>query len=104
MENEMESKAAKFEVTWYGSAVGHGYTHWGGSVYDAIADYRSWDATLEFLKDLFQSRIAGSTQPQQCTATNPPPAPTPVASHGTNSRFFGFKVVLSVAAIAMASS
>jgi len=101
MEEEMEAAGAKFEVTWYGNAVGHGYTHWGATDYNGIADYRSWDATMEFLKDLFQSNTAGSTKPQQCTAANPI---TPVTSRGTSSAMLGIKVVLGVAGIAMASS
>jgi len=76
----MEAADESFEIHWYGSNVGHGFTEWGGQIYDPIADARSWQATEAFLKDLFHGVTTGSSQPAQCSATN---APTTINSSTT---------------------
>jgi dienelactone hydrolase len=70
LEGEMEAVSADFDITWYGSDVGHSFTHWGGPAYHAIADARSWQATEAFLKDLFNGVTAGSTEPAQCSVSS----------------------------------
>jgi dienelactone hydrolase len=84
LEGNMEAVDASFEVNWYGSNVGHGFTEWGGYGYHAIADARSWQATEAFLKDLFDGVTSGSPQPTQCSADA---SGTTTASEGTPVSF-----------------
>jgi len=58
LENELEAAEASYEIVRFGSGVVHSFTHWGSNtpgmaVYDARADYRSWESTKLFLHELF---------------------------------------------------
>jgi len=58
LENEFEAAGATYEIVRYGSGVYHSFTEWssnipGMAMYDARADYRSWESTKLFLKELF---------------------------------------------------
>jgi dienelactone hydrolase len=87
MEGDMEAVAASFEINWYGSNVGHGFTEWDGFSYHAIADARSWQATEAFLKDLFHGVTTGSPQPAQCSADSGTAMKTIVGTASADSRF-----------------
>jgi hypothetical protein len=68
LEVDMEAVSMSFDIYWYGSNVGHGFTEWGSVyAYNAAADGRSWQATEAFLRDLFNGVTSGSTEPAQCS-------------------------------------
>lgn len=58
LEQDFEDAKATYEIARYGSKIYHSFTHWsanspGAAMYNARADYRSWESTKLFLKELF---------------------------------------------------
>lgn len=58
LEQEFEATNATYEIIRYGSGVYHSFTEWtsnvpGQALYNARADYRSWESTKLFLTELF---------------------------------------------------
>merc|ERR1719478_868872 len=65
LEDEFEAAGAKYEIVRYGSGVYHSFTDWHANVptqamYDARADYRAWESTKLFFKELFDGLPAGA--------------------------------------------
>jgi dienelactone hydrolase len=65
LEQEFERANATYEIMRFGKKVFHSFTDWkntpgipGMAVYDARADYRSWESTKLFLTELFSSFTA----------------------------------------------
>jgi len=59
LEQELENASATYEIVRYGKDVFHSFTEWsskvpGQAMYNARADYRSWESTKMFLHELFK--------------------------------------------------
>eukprot|EP00929_Paragymnodinium_shiwhaense_P010988 TRINITY_DN116155_c0_g1_i1.p1 TRINITY_DN116155_c0_g1~~TRINITY_DN116155_c0_g1_i1.p1 ORF type:complete len:620 (+),score=120.35 TRINITY_DN116155_c0_g1_i1:98-1861(+) len=87
LEQELESAGATYEIVRYGSGVVHSFTEWssmipGMAMYDARADYRSWESTKSFFKELFEGLPAGARKDKDHEC-EPEPEPEPVANGTT---------------------
>lgn len=82
---DLESKDASFQVSWYGSSVGHGFTEWSGRAYNAFSDLHSWQHTTRFLAETFSGSTSGSSKPSSCTAPTATPTATPPATPSATS-------------------
>merc|ERR1719424_2665207 len=63
LESDLEDAKATYEIARYGKNVFHSFTEWssktpGQAMYDARADYRSWESTKLFLHELFKGMPA----------------------------------------------
>eukprot|EP00434_Breviolum_minutum_P037852 symbB.v1.2.033562.t2/scaffold4190.1/size43252/1 len=69
LEQEFEAAGATYEIVRYGKDVYHSFTEWsaafpGQAMYDHRADYRSWESTKLFLKELFTGLPAAERGPE----------------------------------------
>eukprot|EP00913_Durusdinium_trenchii_P002693 g2491.t1 len=74
LEQEFEGAKATYEIVRYGSNVVHSFTEWQANnapfaMYDHRADYRSWESTKLFLKELFMGLPAAERAECQMTTT-----------------------------------
>lgn len=90
LEEALDEKGGEWEITRY-AGVGPGFTVWGGSSYDAVADGRSWDAMMTLLEEVFDPPSASPTSdpthsPSASPTSNPthPPSASPSASPTRN--------------------
>jgi len=71
LEQEFETADATYEIVRYGKDVGHSFTEWSANVpgfmYNARADYRSWESTTLFLTELF----SGMPNPARAEVVTP---------------------------------
>jgi len=70
--DDLESVSATYEIVRYGPGVVHSFTEWdanspGQSMYDAMADSRSWDATVHFFEELFTTGVSPPGKPDLAT-------------------------------------
>jgi dienelactone hydrolase len=101
LEADFEDAKATYEIARYGKKVFHSFTEWnsnspGRAMYDARADYRSWESTKLFLTELFK------TMPTPARAKNVAECPATVAtsssSYGVHLQALTALVFMCVAA------
>jgi len=103
MTTDLESVSAIYELTWYGSGVGHAFTDWdsnrAGNMYDARSDFRSWTDTMDFLNEIFTGAQVGSTKPtaDQCPF---PATSSSVGEVSSSVRLSSFHVIASSVGLA----